>query len=85
MYTSICSQLAAKDGLPQMSCFQCEQTRDGKGCVTDAGVCGKDSDVAALQDLLVATLEEIGYAITKSTANSPFSKKDTQDMVREKN
>eukprot|EP01122_Echinamoeba_exundans_P010487 TRINITY_DN3938_c0_g1_i1.p1 TRINITY_DN3938_c0_g1~~TRINITY_DN3938_c0_g1_i1.p1 ORF type:complete len:618 (+),score=189.43 TRINITY_DN3938_c0_g1_i1:73-1926(+) len=35
-----------------MFCFQCEQTRDGKGCST-VGVCGKDSDVAALQDLLV--------------------------------
>jgi hydroxylamine reductase len=35
-----------------MFCFQCEQTRDGKGCET-IGVCGKTPDVAALQDLLI--------------------------------
>jgi hydroxylamine reductase len=35
-----------------MFCFQCEQTRDGKGCET-VGVCGKTPEVAALQDLLV--------------------------------
>lgn len=37
--------------MDQMLCFQCEQTAGGKGCST-AGVCGKDPDVAALQDLL---------------------------------
>ena len=35
-----------------MFCYQCEQTASGTGC-TKAGVCGKDSDAAALQDLLV--------------------------------
>jgi hydroxylamine reductase len=35
-----------------MFCFQCEQTAKGKGC-TKIGVCGKPSDVAALQDLLI--------------------------------
>ena len=35
-----------------MFCFQCEQTAKGTGC-TKAGVCGKDPEVAALQDLLV--------------------------------
>ena len=35
-----------------MFCFQCEQTAKGKGCTT-VGVCGKDKDVAALQDLLI--------------------------------
>ena len=35
-----------------MFCYQCEQTAKGTGC-TAQGVCGKDSDVAALQDLLV--------------------------------
>ena len=33
---------------PDMFCFQCEQTRDQKGCTT-VGVCGKTPDVAALQ------------------------------------
>jgi hydroxylamine reductase len=34
-----------------MFCFQCEQTAKGKGC-TKIGVCGKQPEVAALQDLL---------------------------------
>lgn len=34
-----------------MFCFQCEQTAKGEGC-TKVGVCGKQPDVAALQDLL---------------------------------
>jgi hydroxylamine reductase len=35
-----------------MFCYQCEQTVKGEGC-TSFGVCGKDPEVAALQDLLV--------------------------------
>ena len=34
-----------------MFCFQCEQTAKGEGC-SKIGVCGKQPDVAALQDLL---------------------------------
>ncbi|HEX2980133.1 MAG TPA: hydroxylamine reductase, partial [Anaerolineaceae bacterium] len=41
-----------------MFCYQCEQTFRGSGCVS-AGVCGKDADVAALQDLLIYQLEGI--------------------------
>jgi len=33
-------------------CYQCEQTKDGKGC-TAYGICGKDPTSAALQDLLI--------------------------------
>ena len=35
-----------------MFCFQCEQTAKGEGC-TKIGVCGKQPDVAVLQDLLI--------------------------------
>jgi hydroxylamine reductase len=35
-----------------MFCYQCEQTAKGTGC-TQIGVCGKQPDVAALQDLLI--------------------------------
>ncbi len=38
-----------------MFCYQCEQTAKGTGC-TVLGVCGKQPDVAALQDLLIYTL-----------------------------
>jgi hydroxylamine reductase len=39
-----------------MFCYQCEQTAGGKAC-TNIGVCGKQPDVAALQDLLVYALK----------------------------
>jgi len=35
-----------------MFCYQCEQTHKGSGC-TIQGVCGKDPQTAALQDLLI--------------------------------
>ena len=39
----------------QMFCYQCEQTTGGKGCTT-FGVCGKNPEVGALQDLLIYML-----------------------------
>lgn len=39
-----------------MFCYQCEQTAKGEGC-TKIGVCGKQPDVAALQDLLLYTVK----------------------------
>jgi hydroxylamine reductase len=46
-----------KEGIKKMSmfCNQCEQTAKGTGC-TVQGVCGKNPDVAALQDLLIYSL-----------------------------
>lgn len=41
-----------------MFCYQCEQTAGGKGC-TASGACGKQPEVAALQDLLVNTAKGI--------------------------
>jgi hydroxylamine reductase len=43
-----------------MFCYQCEQTFRGTGCV-DYGVCGKDTEIAALQDLLVYQLQGLAY------------------------
>ena len=39
-----------------MFCYQCEQTAKGEAC-TVLGVCGKQPEVAALQDLLVYALQ----------------------------
>lgn len=39
-----------------MFCYQCEQTAKGTGC-TNFGVCGKDPETAALQDLLVYAVQ----------------------------
>jgi hydroxylamine reductase len=41
-----------------MFCYQCEQTAKGTGC-TIKGVCGKDPETAALQDLLVHTTKAV--------------------------
>ncbi len=41
--------------MPDMFCFQCQQTAGGKGC-TQVGVCGKQPDTALLQDGLVQAL-----------------------------
>ena len=41
-----------------MFCYQCEQTAGGKGC-TKMGVCGKTTEVAALQDLLIYKIKGI--------------------------
>ncbi len=46
-----------------MFCYQCEQALKGVAC-TEAGVCGKQPDVAALQDLLVYALKGLSlYAV----------------------
>jgi len=46
-----------------MFCYQCEQTAKGEGC-TNVGVCGKQPDVAALQDLLIYAVKGLSlYAI----------------------
>jgi len=41
-----------------MFCYQCEQTSQGQGCQT-IGVCGKDENTAALQDLLIYALKGV--------------------------
>lgn len=51
----------------KMFCYQCQETAAGKGC-TIKGVCGKTSDVAAMQDLLIYVskgLSAIATAIRK--------------------
>lgn len=57
-----------------MFCYQCEQTIGGKGC-TKAGNCGKDADLAGLQDLLIYQLKGIGfygYEILKKDGKLPI-------------
>ncbi len=46
-----------------MFCYQCEQTAKGEGC-TKIGVCGKQPEVAALQDLLIYAMRGLSlYAV----------------------
>jgi hydroxylamine reductase len=56
-----------------MFCFQCEQTAKGEGC-TKIGVCGKQPDVAALQDLLIYAikgLSQVALAARKAGIKDP--------------
>ena len=46
-----------------MFCYQCQETLGNKGCTIN-GICGKKSDVANLQDLLIYALK--GVAIFRS-------------------
>lgn len=51
----------------RMFCFQCEQTAGCTGCTGSAGVCGKNADVANLQDELTGAL--VGLA--RVAGNAP--------------
>ena len=47
-----------------MFCFQCQETAANKGC-TKIGVCGKNEDVANLQDLLVYTTKGLAGLVKR--------------------
>ncbi|HZK62068.1 MAG TPA: hydroxylamine reductase [Anaerovoracaceae bacterium] len=49
-----------------MFCYQCQETAKGTGCEIK-GVCGKNEDVAKLQDLLIYTLKGISDLIIKES------------------
>lgn len=59
-----------------MFCYQCEQTAKGKGCTT-LGVCGKNEDIASLQDTLLFGLKGIAaYAFHAGELGSRDDKVD---------
>ncbi len=47
----------------EMFCFQCQQTAHNTGCEGKAGVCGKKSDTARLQDELTGALIGLARAV----------------------
>ncbi|MGD8653834.1 MAG: hydroxylamine reductase [Desulfobacterales bacterium] len=66
-----------------MFCYQCEQTAKGKGC-TKIGVCGKQPEVAALQDLLnyvVKGLSQVAVAGRKVGVNDPEINRFTSKAI----
>lgn len=50
-----------------MFCFQCQETAKNQGC-TIKGMCGKENNVAILQDLLIYNLKGIGVIAQKAGA-----------------
>jgi len=56
-----------------MFCYQCEQTAKGEGCIK-GGVCGKQPDTAALQDLLIYAVKGLALCAIegrKVSVNDP--------------
>lgn len=51
-----------------MFCYQCQETAKNTGC-TIKGVCGKNEEVAKLQDLLIYATKGISEIIVKTKAN----------------
>jgi hydroxylamine reductase len=51
----------------ELFCYQCQEASKGTGCTT-RGVCGKTTEVAALQDLLVWLLKGLSYYGVKARA-----------------
>ena len=51
----------------KMFCYQCQETAGCAGC-TQAGVCGKKPDVAAMQDLLVYVTKGLSAVTTQLRA-----------------
>ncbi len=52
-----------------MFCYQCEQTAKSVAC-TSRGVCGKDDELAALQDALVYALKGLALVTEKANAEA---------------
>ena len=51
-----------------MFCYQCQETAKNTGC-TVKGVCGKNEEVAKLQDLLIYTCKGIAEIVTKANVD----------------
>lgn len=51
-----------------MFCYQCQETAKGTGCEIK-GVCGKNENVAKLQDLLIYVLKGISETVVKGKLN----------------
>ena len=63
-----------------MFCYQCQETAGNKGC-TKVGVCGKPSDVANLQDLLVYTLKGVSHFNLIARTNGLNEKKNDELLL----
>ena len=48
----------------KMFCYQCQETAKGTGC-TVSGVCGKNPEVAGMQDLLIYVTKGLAAVATK--------------------
>ena len=63
-----------------MFCFQCQETLQNKGC-TKMGVCGKKSDVAFAQDLLIYATKTLGAVTTQLRAEGKTVSADVNRLI----
>ena len=63
----------------KMFCFQCEQTALCTGCTGKAGVCGKTTEVAELQDQLTGAL----VGLSRAVDNAPDANEGTWRLMIE--
>lgn len=63
-----------------MFCYQCQETAGCKGC-TQAGVCGKKPEVAAMQDLLVYVTKGLSAVTTRLREEGKRISKQVNYMV----
>lgn len=64
----------------KMFCFQCQETAGCSGC-TQVGVCGKEPEVAAIQDLLVYVTKGLSAVTTRMRAEMKEVPADVNHMV----
>src|SRR6056297_712635 len=65
-----------------MFCYQCQETAKNEGC-TVKGVCGKDADIANLQDLLVFALKGISVYAEKAKEEGVDLSEKTAPFIME--
>jgi hydroxylamine reductase len=63
-----------------MFCYQCEQTAGGTGC-TKFGVCGKNPEVAALQDLLIYALKGLSHVVVEGRRHGVVDRSSDRFMA----
>ncbi|MEE8807840.1 MAG: hydroxylamine reductase [Lactimicrobium sp.] len=64
----------------KMFCYQCQETAGGKGCMY-VGVCGKQPDVAAMQDLLIYVTKGLSEVTTALRKEGRAVSKDVNHLV----
>ncbi len=64
-----------------MFCYQCQEAAGGKGCQVK-GVCGKNEEVANLQDLLIYTLKGISEVVVKGKLQAKDLKEVNRSVLK---
>ena len=64
-----------------MFCYQCQETAMNKGC-TVKGVCGKDEEVAKLQDLLIYAVKGISDLVVKGKVETSSIPEANHEVLR---